>query len=142
MSSIANNKFVMANTILATLRQMPKSRLPELIAKRMEDADLSFRDVEKRSGDKISANYVHDLRNGKYDPLNVAVSKLVALAKGLGESPIVIFEAVLGKGPNGIKDETLAQMLEDYASLPAREREELQLLIEVLREKIQERLPN
>jgi hypothetical protein len=118
---------------------MPKSRLPELIDK-AKAAGLSYRDIQRRAGGEtqIAHSTLYSAHKGDSD--NLTLNKLLALARGLGESPITVFEAAIGKPSTGIKDDSLRQLVEDFARLPARDRDELRIMIEMLRTEVQNRL--
>lgn len=118
---------------------MPKSRLPELIQKAL-DSGLSFRDIRRRSGDKVPLSSLNAFHKGRPAEPNLTTETICALAKGLGESPVTVFEAAIGRSVTGVKDESLRQTLEDFSSLPAKDRDELRLTIEMLKAEIQRRL--
>ena len=120
-----------------TVRLMARTGLPQLIDKALASG-LSFRDIHRRAGGTPSLSTLNLLHKGRQT--NLTVESVVALAKGLGESPTVVFEAAVGRSPNVIRDESLKQILEDFAKLPARERDELEVLIESLKHQIQVRL--
>jgi transcriptional regulator with XRE-family HTH domain len=58
---------------------------------------LSFRDVQRRSGGRITQGYVGAIVNGRY--ANPSVEKLKALAAGLGESEEEVFRVARGLSP-------------------------------------------
>jgi transcriptional regulator with XRE-family HTH domain len=58
---------------------------------------LSFRDVQRRSGGRITQGYVGAIVNGRY--ANPSVEKLKALAAGLGESEEEVFRVARGLPP-------------------------------------------
>lgn len=116
---------------------MPKSRLPDLIEK-AKAAGLSLRDIRRRGGGQIPISTISNLHKGNYQ--NLTVETILELAKGIGESPTVVFEALIGKSATSVKDESLRQLLEDFASLPARDREDLSVLIDSLKQQVQARL--
>ena len=55
---------------------------------------LSFRDVQRQSGGRITQGYVGAIVNGRY--VNPSVEKLKALAAGLGESEEEVFRVARG----------------------------------------------
>lgn len=118
---------------------MPKSRLPELIEK-AKSAGLSYRDIQRRAGgeSQIAVSTIQLAHTGQAD--NLTLSKILALARGLGESPIVVFEAAMGKISTGSQDESFSQLLEDFTNLPTRDKNELTVVLEMLRTEIQKRL--
>ena len=139
MSIVSNEKSFLPYTLSTKIGQMAKSQLPELIRK-AKSAGLSFRDIQRRAGgDKaIALSTLNQMDKGKAD--NLTLQKILALAKGLGESPTVVFEAAIGKAPAAFKDDSIRQFLENFANLPARDREELRLSLEMLMAEVQRRL--
>ena len=118
---------------------MPKSRLPELIDK-AKASGLSYRDIQRRAGGEgqIAVSTIQLAHKGVAD--NLTLNKILALAKGLGESATVVFEAAIGKSSNGVKDESTRQFLEDFSRLPARDKQELAPTLEMLKAEVQRRL--
>lgn len=146
MSIPANEKIATANVSDIRMRRMPKPQahpLRELIGRRVDegvDGRLTYDEIERRSGGRISASYVNELRNGKKDPMRMSVVKIVGLAKAFGESPVVIFEAALGQPQTQLRDKTVEQLLTDFINLSARDREELRYIYNHFHEKVQEKL--
>lgn len=140
----AKEKIAVANVSDIRIRRMPKLHpLAELIAARVDEGvkdRLTYEDIERRSGGRISKNYVNELRNGKKAPLKMSVGKILGLAKGLGESPGVIFDAAMGLPQSQLRDKSVEQLLTDFTSLPARDREELRYIYNHFHEKVQEKL--
>jgi transcriptional regulator with XRE-family HTH domain len=143
--SIASNKIIRgANESETTISDMPKNtELGALIKRVREEKGITYEEISRVSGGLISKNYVHNLEKGSLDNKRMVVGsdRILGLAKGLGESPSVVFEAVIGVTAKNStpRDETLKQMLEDYSNLSARDRDELKLLLEMLRKEIYER---
>ena len=119
--------------------RVPKSRLPELIEK-AKKSGLTFRDIQRRSGGQLPLSSLNAWHKGRPPNPNLTVETILALAKGTGESPTVVFEAVIGKSSSTIKDETMEQLLEDFGRLSPRDREDLRLIINMLKTEIQNRL--
>lgn len=140
----ARKKTAVANVSDIRMRHMRKLHpLAELIAARVDEgvADrLTYDEIERRSGGRISASYVNELRNARKEPLKMSVGKILGLAKALGESPSVIFEAALGHPQTQLRDKSVEQLLTDFMSLPAREREELRYIYNHFHEKVQEKV--
>lgn len=116
--------------------------LAELIASRVDEGApnrMTYEEIAKRSGGKISGNYVNELRNGIKDPSRMSVGKILGLAKAFGESAKVIFDAATGNPQTQMRDESLEQLLNDFSDLPARDRQELRYIVEHLHAQIQER---
>ena len=118
---------------------MPKSRLPELIDK-AKATGLLYRDIQRRAGgeSQIAVSTIQSAHKGQSD--NLTLSKILALAKGLGESSTVVFEAAVGRVLNGTKDESFRQLLDDFTQLPARDKQDLGPTIEMLKAEVQKRL--
>ena len=120
---------------------MGKSRLPELIDK-VKAAGLSYRDIQRRAGGEtqIAHSTLYAAHKGESD--NLTLKKILALAKGLGESPTVVFEAAIGKQPAELKVESVRQALEDFSRLPQRDQNDPLLLaiLEMFRTEVQKRL--
>lgn len=140
----ADEKIATANITDIRMRAMPKTHpLAELISRRVDegvDGRLTYDEIERRSGGRISASYVNELRNGKKDPMKMSVVKIVGLARAFGESPMVIFEAATGRPQTQLRDRSVEQLLTDFMSLPARDREELRYIYNHFHEKVQEKL--
>lgn len=66
-----------------------KGRLSNYVRRVMKEKGLTQRDVEARSGDKITDGYVADILRGASK--NPSVEKLVALAHGIGVDPHELF---------------------------------------------------
>ena len=122
-----------------TMLRMAKSRLPELIEKARKSG-LTFRDIQRRSGGQLPLSSLNAWHKGRPPNPNLTVETILALARGMGESPGIVFEAVIGKTSTALKDESMEQLLEDFGRLSPRDREELRVIIEMLRTEIQKRL--
>lgn len=145
MSIAALKKIAIADNYWGSIRRMAKVTLADLIARRVESAPkasrLTYDEIAERSGGRISSTHVNDLKNLKKFANKLTVEKVVGLAKGLGESPLVVFEAACGELQTGLKDSTLAQLLADFSELTPKQRENLEFAIRLLREKIDEVRP-
>lgn len=139
VSSRTDEKYALTYTLGSRILKMPKSRIPELIDK-ARDSGLSFRDIRRRAGDQIPLSTLNALHKNRPPNPNLTTETILALAKGLGESPTVVFDALIGKVSTGIRDESLRQFCEDFTKLPARDREELRPMIEMLTTEVQKRL--
>lgn len=141
MSRLSNKNFIKSYTAEVRIASMPKSRLPELIDKAKE-AGLSYRDIQRRAGGEkqIAHSTLYSAHKGESE--NLTLKKILALAKGLGESPITVFEAAMGKTPTDLKDESVRQVLEDFSRLPAKDQNDplLRAILEMFRTEIQKRL--
>lgn len=120
------------------MTRMPQSRLPELIEKARESG-LTFRKIRSRSGDQIPLSTLNALHKNRPPNPNLTIETILALAKGLGEAPSVVFEAAIGRVAPEITDETVGQLLEDLSSLSAKQREDPRLVVvlEMLKTEVQ-----
>lgn len=118
---------------------MPKTRLAELMEKALRSG-LSFRDIRRRSGNQITLGSLNTWHKSETN-LNLTTASIISLAKGMGESPTTVFEAVIGRESKsaGLSDST-RQLLEDYERLPLKDRNELRPTLEMVRAEIQRRL--
>lgn len=147
VSIAAKKKVAAANNGTSKMRDMPRKEaeihpLARLIASRVDEGvanRMTYDEVAKRSGNRISGNYVNELRNGKKTPSKLSVSKIVGLAKAFGESAVVVFRAAMGEPQTQIRDESLEQLLNDFSELSARDRQELRYIVDHLHAQIQER---
>ena len=139
LSIVSNKKVIQSYTSEVKISAMPKTRLPELIDK-AKSAGLSYRDIQRRAGGEgqIAVSTIQLAHKGFAD--NLTLNKILALAKGLGESATVVFEAAMGKPSNGVKDDSFRQLLDDYSRLPARDKGDLSAIIEMLKAEVQKRL--
>lgn len=123
---------------------MPKTHpLAQLIGSRVDEGvenRITYDEIGRRSGGRISGSYANELRNGQKNPTKMSVEKIIGLAKALGESPLVIFEAAMGRAQTQIRDKSVEQLVDDFSSLPARDREELRYIYNHFHEKVQEKL--
>jgi transcriptional regulator with XRE-family HTH domain len=139
VSRVSNKKIIQSYSAEVTISDMPKSRLPDLIDK-AKATGLSYRDIQRRAGgeSQIAVSTIQLAHKGQSD--NLTLNKILALARGLGESPTVVFEAAIGKVSTGVRDESFRQLLEDFARLRPRDKDELAPIFEMLRTEIQKRL--
>ena len=72
-----------------------KGWLSDYVRSMMRRKGLTLRDIERKSGGKITDGYVSGIING--EATNLTVEKLKALAAGLGVEASDLFEAACGK---------------------------------------------
>lgn len=116
--------------------------LAELIGTRVDEGvpdRMTYDDIAKRSGGLISGNYVNELRNGRKDPRKMSVVKIIGLARAFGDSPIVIFRAAMGEPQTQILNESMQQLLSDFSELSAKDRQEIDYILNHLHAEIQRR---
>jgi hypothetical protein len=143
MSIAALKKIAIADENWDSIRQMPKVTVADLIARRVDPSvpkgsRLTYDEIAERSGGRISSTHVNDLKNKKKFPEKLTVEKVVGLARGLGESPVVVFEAASGDLQPGLKEPTLAKLLADFSALSPKQRENVEFAVRMLRERIDE----
>ena len=73
--------------------------LSEYVNRVMKQKGLTLRDVEQRSGKKITNSYISRVINGKVD--NLTLESILALAEGLDVNPHDILSAACGVLPEG-----------------------------------------
>jgi hypothetical protein len=141
LSIVSNKKVIQSYTSEVRIASMAKSRLPELIDK-AKAAGLSYRDIQRRAGGETQIAHSTLYAAHKGESENLTLKKILALAKGLGESPITVFEAAIGKAPSDLKDESVRQVLEDFSQLSPRDQNDplLRAILEMFRTEIQKRL--
>ena len=138
MSSKTDKKNNQTYSLDITISSMPKTRLAELIDKALRSG-LTFRDIRRRSGDQLTLGSLNSWHKGDKNP-NLTTASILALAKGMGESPTTVFEAVIGRESKTALSDSTRQWLEDFDRLTAKDRNELKPTIEMLRAEIQRRL--
>lgn len=143
VSIAASKKIAIANVTHIRMRSMPKTNpLADLIGSRVDEGvpdRMTYDEIAKRSGGRISGNYVNELRNGKKDPRKMSVEKIIGLARAFGDSALVIFRAATGEPQTQMRDESLEQLLADFSHLLAKDREELRYIVHHLHAQVQER---
>jgi len=141
MSTLSNNIFAGANGIGVTVAGMSQPRtetIASLIEKvRQRPGHPTYEEIAAASGGRISPNYVHDLAKGA-PTKNLGADKIVGLARGLGESPVYIFQLAVGIHSDK-KEHSLYQVVDDYADLPKDQQSDLRLMWELLKKEIYER---
>src|SRR5262245_26506542 len=90
----------MSTSILGKVKRIhggKKEDLSDYVRRILSQKRLSFRDVQRRSGGRITQGYVGAIVHGRY--ANPSVEKLKALACGLGENEEVVFRVARGLSP-------------------------------------------
>lgn len=139
----ADEKTAIADSDYASIPLMPKVTIPDLIGRRVDPSvpkaeRLTYEELAERSGGRISATHINDLRLGKKSPRKLTVEKLIGLAKALGDSRLVVFEAATGELGAELKDATVAQVLADFSEIPARDRGDAEFAFRLLKEKVEQ----
>jgi transcriptional regulator with XRE-family HTH domain len=78
---------------------MTREDLGQYVSRVIKQKGITVRDVQVRSGGRISNGYVSDIMSGKQS--NPTVDKLAALAIGLGVEVRELFEAAVGPPAEG-----------------------------------------
>jgi hypothetical protein len=139
LSIVANKKFSTAKINRDNIPAMPKSQLREFLNARVgPKPKMTAMEVSERGG--IAYSYISELKNGHKDADSLTVDAIVRLAKGLNESPTVVFLAAIGKLDAGLRDEDIQQTLEEFSRLDKKSRNELEFMHEQFRKMIRDRL--
>lgn len=138
MSSRTDKKSNQTYTLEYNISPMPKTKLAELIDKALKSG-LTFRKIRSRSGNQITLGSLNTWHKGDKNP-NMTTASILALAKGMGESPTTVFEAVIGRESKTALSDSTRQWLEDFDRLAPKDRNELKPTMEMLRAEIQRRL--
>ena len=75
-----------------------KETLSQLVDRTIKQKRLKLKEVERRSGGKITSSHISKILSG--DASNLTTEKIIALATGLGLSPMEIFTTICGVSPN------------------------------------------
>lgn len=101
--------------------------LSEFVREILRKKGLNPNDVHKRSRRQISAGYVSDIINEK--TVNPTVSKLKALAAGLGESEENVFRVARGLPLEKTENQTHIEIIQKFERLsPQRQSEAIKML--------------
>jgi transcriptional regulator with XRE-family HTH domain len=120
---------------------MKQERLDLFVRRVMREKNLSIADVERRAGGEISDSYVHGIMSGKVKG-SQTVTKLKALATGLGVSEDEIFAVARGLSPYqqpGFLEGELARLCARFQRLPDNDKGELRVLLDTLSNEIERR---
>ena len=88
--------------------------LAEFVKATRDKKNLSLKEVEKRSGGRISGGYVNLIENGQVVTAAVSVEKLKALAKGLGIAEDDLFRIARGMTVGPTKFEIFAEAFDAH----------------------------
>ena len=95
------------------MRRIAREDLGQYVSRVIKQKGISVRDVQVRSGGRISNGYVSDIMSGKQS--NPTVDKLAALAAGLGVDVRELFEAAVGPPGEGDGDSVEAVEIDSMA---------------------------
>ena len=141
VSIAANKKFSTANKSRINMsEEMPRTQLPEFLEARIttedEEGKLSGSEVERLGGPAKS--HISQLMSGSKDPWGMSAKTICKLATGLGEDPILVFRAVIGKLEKGITNEAEQRTFDRYKTLTPEEQSLLEFQWKNLRHNIDE----
>lgn len=134
---LAKKNIALAKDSWVKVEEMPKSQLPEFLKARIGKGKLTASEVAKRGG--IAVSYVSELLSGQKDPLSMTGDAILRLAKGLDESPVLVWRAIIGKLKPALKGEALSQILEDYERLEPRAQADLEFVVQQLRKMVSDK---
>jgi transcriptional regulator with XRE-family HTH domain len=141
VSILANEKISIAKDSYDSIALMSRSQLPEFLQARIGGkGKMTATEVAERGG--LAVGYLNDLKNDKKDGLSCSADIILRLAKGLNEPPAVVFQAAIGQYKSGLKDESVIQVLEEFASLDPRSRNDLEFIFEQFKRMVRERTLN
>ncbi|HXG93771.1 MAG TPA: helix-turn-helix domain-containing protein [Blastocatellia bacterium] len=72
--------------------------LSQYVQRIINDKGLTQREIERRSGDKITGSHISKVISGKAG--NLTADKILGLAIGLGVNPVEIFVRLIGEQPS------------------------------------------
>jgi transcriptional regulator with XRE-family HTH domain len=117
-----------------------KESLREYVCRNLKEKRLTFKEVEKRSQQTISAAYIGTILNNGAS--NLTIEKIKGLARGLGVEACEIFIILRGhcasQDPR-FKQSLFAALYHKYHALSVEARRELRLVIELIDREIDKR---
>jgi transcriptional regulator with XRE-family HTH domain len=138
LSIVAKQKFSIEKKNCDSISEMPKSQLRDFLNARIgSKPKMTAMEVSERGG--IAYSYISELKSGAKKPDSLTVDAIIRLAKGLNESPAIVFLAAIGKLETGLRDEDLQQTMEEFSRLDKKSRNELEFMHEQFRKMIRER---
>lgn len=139
LSIVAKKKFSIEKDNCDSISEMAKSQLRDFLNVRIgTKPKMTAMEVSERGG--IAYSYISELKNGHKAGDSLTVDAILRLAKGLRESPLVIFKAATGTLESGLRDEDIQQTLDEFSRLNTKSRNELEFMHEQFRKMIRERL--
>jgi len=99
----------------------------------LNEKEMTFSDVERRSEKNISDSYVHGISTGHIR--NLSLDKLSALARGLGVTETQLFFAACGVSLMDLEEfdgNELVYLLYKYRELSVEDRTQLRALLAIL----------
>jgi transcriptional regulator with XRE-family HTH domain len=126
---------------LSVMARKRDGRLGEYILRTSKEKDLTLRDIEARSGGKITHGYLSKIISGSTK--NVTVDKILAIARGLGVSEEDVFDAARGCAPHAEPDfsqSDFAALFFKYRDLTSDDKAEIDRLIKLVDREIDHRM--
>jgi transcriptional regulator with XRE-family HTH domain len=80
------------------MRKTNKETLSQLVERTIKQNRLKLKEVERRSGGKITSSHISKILSG--EAANLTAEKIIALAAGLGLSPMETFSTICGESSN------------------------------------------
>jgi transcriptional regulator with XRE-family HTH domain len=105
-------------------------RVAAFIRRKMREADVSFRQIEQRSGGRVTYATVHALSHARHK--DIGVSTLAALADGLGVPLAELVAVAVGRDDAGAAGGLLSGFVHKYGLLGEEGREALRPHLELL----------
>jgi transcriptional regulator with XRE-family HTH domain len=105
-------------------------RVAAFIRRKMREADVSFRQIEQRSGGRVTYATVHALSHARHK--DIGVSTLAALADGLGVPLAELVAVAAGREDAGAAGGLLSGFAHKYGLLGEEGREALRPHLELL----------
>lgn len=127
-----------ANTILFTQGRseiMKKESFSDYIRRTLKEKGLTHKDVERLCNGEITASTVNKIINQGME--NLTAQTIVALAKGIGETPESIFKRIIGNSNIAEPAPDIAALFYKYGQLTEEDRDELKSLLEVVDNEIE-----
>lgn len=114
--------------------------LSDYVRRVLREKGLTLLDVERRAGGDISDSYVAGITSGNVR--NLTVEKLKALARGLGvpeDQLIAVASGIRPADEEEFRQSEFATLFAKYRYLPEHDKQELQVLLNVLDHELERR---
>lgn len=136
MESIFTVKYIK----LSVMKKNRKEDLADYLRRVLEEKRLTLREVEERSGRRITHGYLSRILNRTVR--NLTVDKLKALAKGLGVPEVEVFTAARGASPDldpEVKKSRLGALFYKFDTLSEEDKRVVEALMETIEREIERR---
>lgn len=113
--------------------------LGEYVRRILKEKNLSLSDVEQRANGRISDSYICNISSGNIGSLTV--TKLKALARGLGVPEDELFAVARGVSPeqDAMQGSAFAMLFDKYKGLSSEDKREVEPLLKVLDNELERR---